>query len=532
MAGWNRVRALATALACCVGVYGTAEAQVRGMALVRERVTLPADAVFEATLEDVTRGDEPGSALGHTRIEKPGNPPIRFSIDYDPSRIDPRHLYRVRARIIVGSRQRFVADHSDLVLTWGHGHRVSLLLHRSNAPYTPERDVARNEPSRSEPPRGELAGSDAARSEVSHGEVAHDDVSRAERSRSENAGSESARGAASRDARAFGSDAAIFTGNLPCADCTAVRHQLDLFPNGSYFLRRAYLGKGRDAYVDEIGRWTLSRDGSTLTLKGSRDSALRIAIGKPDTLHVLAGASKTRVSSRSNTLALTNRAPPLEPRLEMRGMFMYMADAGRFTECSTHQSWPVAKEGDNAALESAYSRARRRDADEVLVRVVGRVAMRPRMEGGGRERTLVVERFVDASPGERCTGSAPKGSNASNAPLENTYWKLTSLENRPVAMRAGQQEPYLMLNAETGRMSGWAGCSGVSGRFKANGESLTFNTLMTMRSACAAKGVDLERRYLTALRRASRARVTRQRLELLDARGKSLARFEAGRRGD
>jgi len=111
MAGWHWVRALATALACCVGVHGSAEAQVRGMALVRGRVTLPADAVFEATLEDVTRGDEPGSALGHTRIEGPGNPPIRFSIDYDQSRIDPRHLYRVRARIIVGSLDLLLEEH-------------------------------------------------------------------------------------------------------------------------------------------------------------------------------------------------------------------------------------------------------------------------------------------------------------------------------------------------------------------------------------------------------------------------------------
>jgi uncharacterized lipoprotein NlpE involved in copper resistance len=359
------------------------------MALVRERITLPANAVFEATLEDVTRGGEPGSELGHTRIEGPGNPPIRFTIDYDRSRIDPRHLYRVRARVIVGARQRLVADHSDLVLTWGHGHRVSLLLQRSNALIIPE--------------GGEVSRSESSRSEVSRGEVSHDEVSRSERARRESSRAEASRGSGS-----FSTGSAIFTGNLPCADCAAVRHQLELFPNGSYFLRRAYLGRGRDAFVDEIGRWTLSRDGSTLTLKGSRDTTLTIAIGKPDTLHVLGGSGKQTPSSRSNTLALSNRAPPLEPRLEMRGMFRYMADAGRFTECTSRQSWPVATEGDNAALESAYSRERRTDAEEMLVKVVGRVAMRPRMDGGGRERTLVVERFEEIRPGEPCTSGASK----------------------------------------------------------------------------------------------------------------------------
>ena len=146
-------------------------------------------------------------------------------------------------------------------------------------------------------------------------------------------------------------------------------------------------------------------DGSTLTLKGSGDSTRRIAIGKRDTLHVLGGAGKEISVVELNTLALTNRAPPLDPRLEMRGMFLYMADAGRFTECRTsRQSWPVAMEGDNAALESAYLRERRRDGEEMLVKVVGRVAMRPRMEGVGRERTLVVERFLEIRPGERCGG--------------------------------------------------------------------------------------------------------------------------------
>jgi copper homeostasis protein (lipoprotein) len=505
-------------LACIVSVHGSADAQVRGTATFGERVKLPANAVFEATLEDVTGAGAAGSVVGRTRIQGPGNPPIRFTIDYDQSRIEPRHVYMVRARVLVGSRQRYVANHSDLVLTWGNGRRVSLLLQRSNAPLAPE---AGEEGSRA------VSRSEIARNEVSHGDVSHGDVSRDDGSRSENARSESSRGEASSSSASSSTGSAIFTGNLPCADCTAVRHQLELFPDGSYFLRRAYLGKGRDAFVDEVGRWTLSRDGSTLTLKGSSDTTRRIAIGKQDTLRVLGSAGKKSASPGSNTLALTNRAPPLEPRLEMRGMFMYMADAGRFTECASGESWPVATEGDNATLESAYARKRRRDGEEMLVKVVGRVTMRPRMEGSGRERAIVVERFLDIRPGERCGG----GGATTNAALENTYWKLTSLGDRPVAVRAGPQEPYLRLNAGTGRMSGWTGCSGVSGRYRANDASHTFTTLMSMRTTCPS-GAELERRYLAMLRTVSRAKITRQRLELFDARGKSLARFEAGRRND
>ncbi len=38
----------------------------------------------------------------------------------------------------------------------------------------------------------------------------------------------------------------------------------------------------------------------------------------------------------------------------MRGEFTYVADAGRFAECRTRVSLPVAQEAGNAALERAY----------------------------------------------------------------------------------------------------------------------------------------------------------------------------------
>ena len=92
----------------------------------------------------------------------------------------------------------------------------------------------------------------------------------------------------------------------------------------------------------------------------------------------------------------------MEPRLTLRGMFRYMADAGLFTECSTGQRWPVAQEADNATLEREYLKVRTEPGGPVLVSVDGRVAMRPKMEGVGLQPTLVPERFVGAYPGETC----------------------------------------------------------------------------------------------------------------------------------
>jgi putative lipoprotein len=94
MALWG---SLAVFAGGCNSNTAPAEASLTGTATFRERLALPANAVFEATLEDVSRADAPAEALGSTRTESPGNPPYRFTISYDPTRIDPTHRYAVRS---------------------------------------------------------------------------------------------------------------------------------------------------------------------------------------------------------------------------------------------------------------------------------------------------------------------------------------------------------------------------------------------------------------------------------------------------
>lgn len=101
-----------------------------GTATYRERIPLPPDAVFEATLEDVSRVDAPASVLGQARIEQPGNPPFHFSIQYDPAQVLPNHLYAVRARVIEAGRLLFTTDQRYQVLTQGHGSEIGTMMLR------------------------------------------------------------------------------------------------------------------------------------------------------------------------------------------------------------------------------------------------------------------------------------------------------------------------------------------------------------------------------------------------------------------
>ena len=110
---------------------------VKGTATYRERMALPPGAVLEAILEDVSKADASAPVIGQARIEKPGNPPFRFEIRYDPSGIDPSHRYAVRARITVDGKPFFTTAQNYPVLTGGKGNEVELLLRKVGASARP-----------------------------------------------------------------------------------------------------------------------------------------------------------------------------------------------------------------------------------------------------------------------------------------------------------------------------------------------------------------------------------------------------------
>lgn len=110
---------------------------IEGSATYRERMALPPEAVLEAVLEDVSRADAPAEAIARTRVESPTNPPIAFTIAYDPAKIQSKHRYVVRARILVDQELLFTTDTAVPVITDGHPTKVSLMLRRVAKGRTP-----------------------------------------------------------------------------------------------------------------------------------------------------------------------------------------------------------------------------------------------------------------------------------------------------------------------------------------------------------------------------------------------------------
>lgn len=212
--------------------------------------------------------------------------------------------------------------------------------------------------------------------------------------------------------------------------------------------------------------------------------------------------------------------PPPAAASRMRGVYSYQADAGLFAECGTGRRVPVAQEGDNAALEAAYTQVRPEPGAAMLAIVDARLEPRSPPDGRPPRPALVVERFVEVQPGRGCDGVI------ADAPLEYTSWKLVRLGRSPVDPAAAPQEPHLILQPGRQALAGSGGCNRLVGRYAVDGEHLTLGPLAGTRMACP-RGMALEQGFLDALSKVDRWRVAGERLELFDAAGASLALFEA-----
>jgi len=204
----------------------------------------------------------------------------------------------------------------------------------------------------------------------------------------------------------------------------------------------------------------------------------------------------------------------------MRGMFRYLADAAVFSDCVTGQRLPVAMAEGYISLERAYLEARPEPGGEMLVSFAGRIEERPPMEGDGTVPTVVVERYEGVWPGETC------GNAGMTEALENTYWKLTRLGDRPVRVLVDHREAHLVLQKEEGRAVGTGGCNRVGGGYELADVRLTFGDMMSTRMACP-EIMEQEYAFLQALAAVASWRIEGQHLELLDADGERLLRLEA-----
>jgi heat shock protein HslJ len=210
--------------------------------------------------------------------------------------------------------------------------------------------------------------------------------------------------------------------------------------------------------------------------------------------------------------------PPDPIEETMTGRFVYMADAARFTDCSSGDSLPVAMEGDYLALERAYLEHRTEAGADLLVSFAGSIEQRPAMEGSESEATVVVDRFIATHAGQRCAEISP-------ASFSKTTWALVKVGNHAIATQEDQREPHLVFDSQTNIFSGYAGCNRITGSFEHEGATLTFGPVAATKRYCQ-ESMDLEQAVLEMLAAVTAFTIDGDVIELRDGE-RVLARGEA-----
>lgn len=216
-------------------------------------------------------------------------------------------------------------------------------------------------------------------------------------------------------------------------------------------------------------------------------------------------------------------APSAADGERLHGMYSYMADASLFVDCQSGKSWPVATEGDNAALERAYLHKRDAPGAPVLVTVEGHLESRPKMDGPGEEIVLIVDRFVGVSPDRECQIM-------DTIKLEDTRWELVELHGTTVTVRRDGKAPYLELNSKKKSAYGFGGCNRFFGSYESTDQTLRVGALGATRMACP-EGMDREQELFVTLGAVDRYEIRGTQL-LLFAGDELIARFEARSAGE
>ena len=312
-----------------------------------------------------------------------------------------------------------------------------------------------------------------------------------------------------------------YFGILPCVACPGRRFTLSLRPDGLFLLRQVYLSneKGGDKTMVEQGRWKTSSDGGRISLWGGIELQRQFAIRNADTLRLLDDRGREIQSTLNYDLTRSKTFDPIEEPFRKRWMYVRDSDRGFAIDCIKGMRFPVAREGDMAALDDAYGKARPAENAPLVVEFEGHFASRPKTQGDGVEDVVVVDKFILAATGEGCTGSLPVGG------LENSYWKLVRLNGAEIAPLPRAQEPNLRLESVLRRVTISGGCNSLRGGYTVSQGNLSFTQLAGTRKSCPEPVMQQESALLKVLAATTTFRLFNEALELY-GQGKELARFE------
>lgn len=317
--------------------------------------------------------------------------------------------------------------------------------------------------------------------------------------------------------------AASWVGEIPCADCTAIRTTVTLYPNGTFRTEGVYLGTGGkgDTTVTDLGRWTHADSATRVVLRGMTGLAEYYALESDGALTKLDRQGQRMAGELNYSLTAVSRPVDITHPARILAAFSYMADAATIMECGSGLQYPVDMSGDYVALERAYTSLRdNQPGDAVVVRLKGHIAERPAIEGDRKALSLVVDSMDRIDPLDGCAAQGTL------EVLANNSWRLVRLHgsNGDVVLPKDTKARLTWERLEN-RLSGNGGCNGFSSPANFRGTTLAAGPAVSSEIACADSSVTaIEQRFIALIDSGGSIRLDRDTIVLTQG-PRDVARF-------
>jgi len=127
-----------------------------------------------------------------------------------------------------------------------------------------------------------------------------------------------------------------------------------------------------------------------------------------------------------------------------------------------------------------------------------------------------------------CAAKQPSASPEPARPLAGIEWELIQVGDKAASGNSmDERTPFIQFN-EQGRVSGYSAVNNFNGSYVSDGAALKFGPMAMTRRAGPPAAMGLESALVNALGETRSHRISGNTLELFDADGKPLARFQAG----
>jgi len=527
---------------------------LKGTAKFFERTVLPANSIFEATLEEVAGTGGPATVISTDRRPASGVSAVNFSIQFADSQIRPGHRYAVRGRVMVNGQLLFATERPVAVLASPQDRAVTITMIRptlapaQTAARTPSRtqgnmaDTAPPSPvvRAAEPKADPLTSRKEAQARAqelaasraqAHAQAIAQSQAQAqadERAQTRLRAEAQAKAASQSEARAL-ADAQSQTQAKADAEARA-RSQVKALADAQAVAQAKAQAESQaaEALANAQAQAKAQAPAAAAPAPAPVASPAPAPIAAlPIPAPAVAAAPMPRIASSESA------SRPAAQTAIRRGLYRFTTDAATFEDCANGERLPIAQEGANVVLEQAYLRLFSAGGSNpgVLATVAGRVLARPASEGRPLQNTLVVDGFIslggDACPPEATAAPAVSRSGTSARPaLENMRWKLEQLNRQAVEAIEKQREPHIILQSASRRVTGSGSCNQLLLGYALKSSTLRFTEGVVTARTCDT-GMQQERAFLAALAAVTNFKMDARTLHLLDAQGRVIAQLRA-----